>query len=121
MNNKSSKVITITSRKGGVGKTTTILNLAGIYSNLSKKVLIFNSVDIIRNNINNTRNIFCINSKSGTLPFFQCNIIGRHSNAPTSEYINIIEIDWLRIIGIAGTTALVSILMSITGLPEVEK
>jgi len=38
-----------------------------------------------------------------------------------SEYINIIEIDWLKIIGIAGTTALVSILMSITGLPEVEK
>lgn len=34
------KVITITSRKGGVGKTTNLLNLAGIYSNLEKKVLI---------------------------------------------------------------------------------
>ena len=34
------KVITITSRKGGVGKTTTLLNLAGVYSNLKKKVLI---------------------------------------------------------------------------------
>ena len=34
------KVITITSRKGGVGKTTTLLNLAGVYSNLQKKVLI---------------------------------------------------------------------------------
>ena len=34
------KIITITSRKGGVGKTTTLLNLAGIYSNLEKKVLI---------------------------------------------------------------------------------
>ena len=36
----SGKVITITSRKGGVGKTTTLLNLAGVYSNLEKKVLI---------------------------------------------------------------------------------
>ncbi len=34
------KVITITSRKGGVGKTTTLLNLAGVYSNLEKKVLL---------------------------------------------------------------------------------
>ena len=38
-----------------------------------------------------------------------------------SDYINIIDIDWIKILGIAGTTALVSILMSITGLPEVEK
>ena len=34
------KVFTITSVKGGVGKTTTILNLAGIYSRLEKRVLI---------------------------------------------------------------------------------
>lgn len=38
-----------------------------------------------------------------------------------SDYINIIEIDWLKILGIAGTTALISILMSITGLPEVKE
>ena len=38
-----------------------------------------------------------------------------------SDYINIIEIDWVKILGIAGTTALVSILMSITGLPEVKE
>ncbi len=34
------KIFTITSVKGGVGKTTTTLNLAGIYSKLGKKVLI---------------------------------------------------------------------------------
>ena len=36
-----------------------------------------------------------------------------------SDYINIVDLNWLKILGIAGTTALVSILMSITGLPEV--
>ena len=34
------KVITITSVKGGVGKTTTVLNLAGIYSRMNKKILV---------------------------------------------------------------------------------
>ena len=34
------KVITVTSVSGGVGKTTTLLNLAGMYSKLEKKTLI---------------------------------------------------------------------------------
>lgn len=37
---KKSIIISITSVKGGVGKTTNILNLAGIYSNMKKKTLI---------------------------------------------------------------------------------
>lgn len=45
------KVITVTSVKGGVGKTTNVLNLAGIFSRLNKKVLIidldFYSGDIV--------------------------------------------------------------------------
>lgn len=37
---KQGKIITVTSMKGGTGKTTTVLNLAGIYTKMQKKVLI---------------------------------------------------------------------------------
>lgn len=38
-----------------------------------------------------------------------------------TDYVNIINIDWLTILGISATTALMSILTSIaTGLPESE-
>lgn len=36
-----------------------------------------------------------------------------------SDMINIIDLDWPRILGIAGTMALISILTSVAGLPEV--
>lgn len=44
------KIITVTSTKGGVGKTITTLNLAGVYSLLKKKVLIID-LDIYGGNI----------------------------------------------------------------------
>ena len=50
------KVFTITSVKGGVGKSTTVLNLAGIYSRLGKKVLIID-LDLYSGDIASMLNI----------------------------------------------------------------
>lgn len=50
------KIITITSRKGGVGKTTTLLNMAGVFSNLKKKTLILD-FDLYSNSIATSLNI----------------------------------------------------------------
>lgn len=56
MKNNKGRVITITSRKGGVGKTTTLLNLAGVYSNLEKRVLILD-LDLYSGSIASSLNI----------------------------------------------------------------
>lgn len=50
------KVITITSVKGGVGKTTTLLNLAGVLSKLDKKVLVID-LDVYSGDISSMLNI----------------------------------------------------------------
>ena len=38
-----------------------------------------------------------------------------------ADYISIVDLDWARMLGMAATMALVSILTSIAGLPEVPK
>lgn len=65
------KVISISSVKGGVGKTTTVLNLAGIYCTYGKRVLIVD-MDLYSGgiatslNVRNTKDIFMlIDSMSG--------------------------------------------------------
>lgn len=77
------KVFTITSVKGGVGKTTTLLNLAGIYSRLEKKVLVvdldFYSGDVAATlNINYNTDIYNLfedlnNNKFTTLEDYVAN------------------------------------------------
>ena len=50
------KVITVTSVKGGVGKTTTVLNLAGVASTLNKKILVVD-LDIYSGDVASTLNL----------------------------------------------------------------
>ena len=59
------KVISVSSVKGGVGKTTILLNLAGIYCELGKRVLIidldlFSGGVAISLNVKNTKDIFML-------------------------------------------------------------
>ena len=38
-----------------------------------------------------------------------------------SDFINIVDLNWLSILGISATMALLSLLTSIAGLPEIEE
>lgn len=63
--NKKGKIITVTSSKGGVGKTIFLLNLAGIFSRMKQKVLIVDCDFVggaiaLNLNLNPTKNIFHI-------------------------------------------------------------
>ena len=68
------KIISMSSVKGGVGKTTVLLNLAGIYSLLNKKVLIID-MDLysggvaVSLNVKNTKDIFMMIDSMGSNRF----------------------------------------------------
>jgi MinD-like ATPase involved in chromosome partitioning or flagellar assembly len=65
MNNQNGKIITISSVKGGVGKTTLTTNLAGLYFLMKKKVLIID-LDLYAGgiatitNVNNKKDIYML-------------------------------------------------------------
>ena len=50
MESKKGKILTITSMKGGVGKTTTVMMLANVYSKCGKKVLVID-LDLYNGNL----------------------------------------------------------------------
>lgn len=58
MNNQNGKIITISSVKGGVGKTTLTINLAGLYFLMKKRVLIID-LDLYAGGIATCLNVNC--------------------------------------------------------------
>ncbi len=83
MNNQNGKIITISSAKGGVGKTTLVINLAGIYFLMKKKVLIID-LDLFAGgiatclNVDNKKDIYMLvdelsNNKQIELSEYVCN------------------------------------------------
>ena len=82
MNNQNGKIITISSVKGGVGKTTLTVNLAGLYFLMKKKVLIID-LDLYAGgvatvtNVNNKKDIYMLvdalsNNKQVELSQYVC-------------------------------------------------
>lgn len=82
---KVGKVISINSIKGGVGKTTIALNLAGIYHTLKKKVLVID-LDLYAGgiatllNLKNKKNIFMLIDSIGNNKFTTINDFVEHYN-----------------------------------------
>lgn len=80
---KQAKIITITSMKGGVGKTMSLLLLASIYSNLKKKVLIID-LDLYAGSV-----AFALNLETKNNIFNLCDDItnNRYKGTESDKYI----------------------------------
>ena len=99
------KIISVSSVKGGVGKTTILLNLAGIYCELGKRVLIidmdlFSGGIAISLDIKNTKDIFMLVDSMANNRFTELN------KYVTSYNKNIDIITFCNFAGIRGSTPL---------------
>ena len=80
---KKGKIITITSMKGGVGKTTTLLLLASVYKNMNKKILLID-LDLFTGSIS-----FLLNADVKNSIFNICDDMNnnRYKGINSGEYV----------------------------------
>ena len=81
MNNQYGKIITISSVKGGVGKTTLTLNLAGLYFLMKKKVLIID-LDLYGGGI-----ATCLNVKNKKDIYMLVDNLSNNNQVLLSDYV----------------------------------
>ena len=81
MNNQNGKIITISSVKGGVGKTTLTLNLAGLYFLWKKKVLIID-LDLYGGGI-----ATCLNVKNKKDIYMLVDDLSNNAQVSISDYV----------------------------------
>ncbi len=82
MNNQKGKLITISSVKGGVGKTTLTLNLAGLYFLMKKKVLIID-LDLYGGGI-----ATCLNVKNKKDIYMLIDELGNNGQVELADYVS---------------------------------
>ena len=82
MNNQMGKIITISSVKGGVGKTTLTLNLAGLYFLQKKKVLIID-LDLYGGGV-----ATCLNVKNKKDIYMLVDILSNNAQVSLSDYVS---------------------------------
>ena len=81
--NQNGKIITISSVKGGVGKTTTTINLAGLYYLMKKKVLIID-LDLYNGGI-----ATCLNVSNKKDIYMLVDALSNNKQVELSDYISI--------------------------------
>ena len=82
MYNQNGKIITISSVKGGVGKTTTTINLAGLYYLMKKKVLIID-LDLYNGGI-----ATCLNVSNKKDIYMLIDALSNNKQVELTEYVS---------------------------------